>query len=779
MSYRISSLIIKNFKCIDDLAFNFENKELIVFDGPNGYGKTTIFDAIEIILIGKPRRITENSNILANYGYKESPIHKNNSLPIHLEISLKNDNKDILKIQRIFQPAPNQKSIRNNPQKIYENSQLSIFLNDVEMENDIEEESILNFHNIKNLFNVLNYVEQDENTFFLKKNPKDKYKSLISLLGIENELKQLNNLDSFLKTTKNKFEQLEGQKNRIEEEIKNLSSDNNSLEYKKLLIDVEKIWDKEKIEITSIDLKNSFLKELERVEFLFNNRSILNDVRYIVSVENIKRQGNFISDFIVFYWSLQNIEILDKENILRQSNLNKIKSNTDFIKAIENLDFNFLLKEKNIDKLKSIDEFKNDIDKYKTMMELIITLKESLTIENQILEELKKRRDLLIEFSRTEQVLKNVNIKDSECPTCGFDWESQENLLKKIKDTEDKVFKSYMENNQKLEDEKRNLKSLFLDKIKTYLLNDNKSVLESSTKLISQEKYDLVKEKETSSFKTSYIDFLSLFAKEEKDHILILVNHRIIDDITNVNDEIELVIERNTPIIDKELNIYQLNDDFESYFSRNIQNLNSLSKDSFSDKRKYIEYQYYNTVNEKINSLKTRIIKLSSAHEKVTKIRDVFDNSIKNYVINIIKTISIPFYIYTGKILQEHSLGTGLIFDADINNSEPQIKIRPINRQQEVSYTLSSGQLTATVISLMLVLNKVYNTSKFGTILIDDPLQTLDEINTHSLIEVLKYNFSNQQVIISTHEDRYSKFIRYKYEKFGLSQKNINMKQVI
>ena len=79
----------------------------------------------------------------------------------------------------------------------------------------------------------------------------------------------------------------------------------------------------------------------------------------------------------------------------------------------------------------------------------------------------------------------------------------------------------------------------------------------------------------------------------------------------------------------------------------------------------------------------------------------------------------------------------------------------------------------------MLVLNKVFNQSKLGTILIDDPLQTLDEINTHSLVELLKYNFSDQQLILSTHEDRYSKFIRYKYEKFGLTGKAINMKNEI
>jgi len=779
MSYRISTLTIKNFKCVDDLSFDFGSKELIVFDGPNGYGKTTLFDAIEIILIGKPRRIHENSNILANYGYTESPIHKNNSLPINLEIKLKSDNGDILKIQREFEPAPNQKSIRNNPQKIYDDSVLKVFLNDEEVENNIEQENLLNFNNIKNLFNVLNYVEQDENTFFLKKNPKDKYKSLVTLLGVETQLNQLNTIESFLRTTKNRLEELSHQKSRVELEIKNLSLDNGELEYDKLLVDIDKVWDKEKIDIPNIDLKNSLFRELERVEYLFDNRQLLEDVHYILSIEKIKREVNFVNDFIRYYWSIENIEILDKENTLRQSNLNKMKNNSDFIKSIEDLDFKSLLKEENIKLLENINEVKDEIEKYKISIELIISLKEALNVENQILEELKKRRDLLIEFSRSEDVLRNINLKESECPTCGFDWETSERLLNNINSTENKIFESYIKNNQRLEEEKKNLKQLFLDKIKTNLLKTNKEIEEDVAKLISQENYHLIKGKETSSLKTNYIEFFNLFEKEDKDKIVGLINHRNVEDKESVYNDIEQIIKNNTPQIDETINISQLYNDFESYFNRDKQHLNRLSKQDFNNKKKYIEYQYYNTINKNVNSLTNRINRLKSTYDKVVEIRNVFDSSIKNYVSSIIKTISIPFYIYTGKILQEHSLGTGLIFDADINNSEPQIKIRPINRQQEVSYTLSSGQLTATVISLMLVLNKVYNTSNFGTILIDDPLQTLDEINTHSLIEVLKHNFSNQQVIISTHEDRYSKFIRYKYEKFGLSQTSINMKQVV
>lgn len=48
---------------------------------------------------------------------------------------------------------------------------------------------------------------------------------------------------------------------------------------------------------------------------------------------------------------------------------------------------------------------------------------------------------------------------------------------------------------------------------------------------------------------------------------------------------------------------------------------------------------------------------------------------------------------------------------------------------------MSSGQISAVVISLTLALHRVYST-KFSTILIDDPVQTMDDINMSSLVEV-------------------------------------------
>ena len=49
--YFINKLYIKNFKCFDNSKFyEFAFKQdanLIILSGPNGFGKTTFFDAIE------------------------------------------------------------------------------------------------------------------------------------------------------------------------------------------------------------------------------------------------------------------------------------------------------------------------------------------------------------------------------------------------------------------------------------------------------------------------------------------------------------------------------------------------------------------------------------------------------------------------------------------------------------------------------------------------------------------------------------------------------------
>ncbi|MGZ7254002.1 AAA family ATPase, partial [Streptococcus pyogenes] len=53
---RIKKIIIKNFKNIKETRIIDFQENVTLFVGPNGFGKTTIFDAIELSLTGRIRR---------------------------------------------------------------------------------------------------------------------------------------------------------------------------------------------------------------------------------------------------------------------------------------------------------------------------------------------------------------------------------------------------------------------------------------------------------------------------------------------------------------------------------------------------------------------------------------------------------------------------------------------------------------------------------------------------------------------------------------------------
>lgn len=57
MNWQISQIEVSSFKAFKHIHFNLGNSSLLTLDGPNGYGKTSIFDAIELLLTGQIKRI--------------------------------------------------------------------------------------------------------------------------------------------------------------------------------------------------------------------------------------------------------------------------------------------------------------------------------------------------------------------------------------------------------------------------------------------------------------------------------------------------------------------------------------------------------------------------------------------------------------------------------------------------------------------------------------------------------------------------------------------------
>lgn len=74
MSVQIKRIYLENYKLFTSKSIEFE-EYLSVFDGPNGYGKTSIFDAIELLITGSIRRI-KDSSILGTIGYSTNFLAK-------------------------------------------------------------------------------------------------------------------------------------------------------------------------------------------------------------------------------------------------------------------------------------------------------------------------------------------------------------------------------------------------------------------------------------------------------------------------------------------------------------------------------------------------------------------------------------------------------------------------------------------------------------------------------------------------------------------------------
>jgi len=50
---------------------------------------------------------------------------------------------------------------------------------------------------------------------------------------------------------------------------------------------------------------------------------------------------------------------------------------------------------------------------------------------------------------------------------------------------------------------------------------------------------------------------------------------------------------------------------------------------------------------------------------------------------------------------------------------------------------------------------------------------SMDDINMISFVELLHREFSGCQIILSTHEEDFSNFIRYKFKKYGIDTRAI------
>lgn len=91
----LKRLYIENYKLFSQKELDFSKTCLSVFDGPNGYGKTSIFDAIELLITGKISRVLECESIDGKQAYKTVFFAQNSEK----DVVLKAEFEDIEKAQ--------------------------------------------------------------------------------------------------------------------------------------------------------------------------------------------------------------------------------------------------------------------------------------------------------------------------------------------------------------------------------------------------------------------------------------------------------------------------------------------------------------------------------------------------------------------------------------------------------------------------------------------------------------------------------------------------------
>ena len=225
---------------------------------------------------------------------------------------------------------------------------------------------------------------------------------------------------------------------------------------------------------------------------------------------------------------------------------------------------------------------------------------------------------------------------------------------------------------------------------------------------------------------------------------------------------------------------------YERFYSKEEQRFIAVDVEKLRNKKKYIETLNYNfyvaELSKKKGELEHIQKRIDKLHELIIELQgyqSALKEGIQEYKKKIISDIEPLLHIYTAKILQQKFNGKSIY----IHTSEDVEDIQFVNSpqdNQDILYSMSSGQLSAVALSFLLCMNQAYGAHKACSILlIDDPVQTIDDVNMVGLVDILRYGFGDRQIFISTHEQSFEWFLRYRYSKAGKNVKIFNMKDIM
>ncbi|HCJ4447301.1 TPA: AAA family ATPase [Listeria innocua] len=746
MKFKINNVEISNLRNIPydkPLTFELSKQMITILDGPNGYGKTTFFDAIELLITGNLGHFFDGLYNVGKEPLSSVAKDRNKDTTITAQILVKDEGVYTLKRNFTWTPEVS--------------SSIEVISSSGDYLPITTQEELFSFFDItESIFNIGMYISQNDSLQFLKlpyKKRKDAFSAIVGTDKDDSKKEYLGELRKVLlekqKQLNLKYEQ-DIQKASIEiqkyDELIIIEAENGQvITYNKIFPEQDYEFDKEIVEITKIQ---NYLKTLSQIETFLRSEDSFISLKNNKILEKLKAyERNF---FAAIYFEEKIQELKSR------------KDEIEFLKKFDNIKQKFI-DNKKYDNDNSLFNsiFKDSIKRINGYVELIGEKEKKLNGINL------QKNKLIAARKNLKKVHDEDHFLGSDiCPFCGkpeLDLISLYDSLSEI-----------------------------IGENESELSKEIHSIREQMTKFIEKEFSDEVDEYITPfrPLLKEYDDYQVLFPinpknlKEElnsQDLLNMLINSEQLfrDNYIQVIQEIERRMQPVTVNIDKTKEIA-----FESisqiYFENKKANITTAD---IQVKKAYLVHVLNNQGKQlkqkqvliKKNLENKKNLQEEKMKEKITEIeslQSIYSRCIEEYHSDFLKDIKIPLYIISGRIMQTSPIGLGI--EAKIDTRK--IEFTSGTMTHDVANMLSAGQLNGLMISIMLAVQKTYLSNKgVKLFMIDDPLQSIDDLSAHSFVDLLTQEFNENQVIISTHELEKTVMFYYKYEQAGIpfSRKNL------
>lgn len=784
-------LFTTKFQAIKDL----EEADIVLFNGPNGYGKTSVFDILEFCLtgeIGRINRYTEELAIEKNTTGESKILIADESKEAYVKLVLEELGKRIeIRYSYIPQSGKRKASKENNPHNIFKCFTRSIFCDEKEVTDQETFLKELQLNESGEWFDKCCFLSQDEHLQFLKEAKKSKAEAISFLFEIpvkwEEEQKKLNNiLDELSNRRRRKstayitrLEEKEAElTNQVNELKKRTTSDETSKigAYHRLFEDKIISWDQETICFDETTYEEA-IREVDELLYFSAHQEECKNYLFNLPYRDYRKEFNGAEDISCAVYPLEyayrfyGLIAQERDLEKRYAKDRKEQVLLECIQKKEYGDINW----KFVNEEKFLNE--NEIMEIQAQLRIVKNLESTQGIWQKTMVSLKNARNDLMKYAKT--VIQNKEIEETVCPLCGASYENWEDLEKNIKKETDVL--------TNLSDDSANQIQIIKEQLYTnFFAGIEKNIYENQKTAVSENTYQMLQKVKIN--KPQILEIQKLLH-----NLNILLPDSFHESISDINEGYDCLLKslqgklKKVPVeVELQLDGKKFKEKYDKYYDNDEKKFLEKTANMFHDKKKYIKNSYYSAnqkalerTSEKLQRVTGRKNQLEKIIKRLTDYQYAINEGMQNYKKKIIRDIEPLLHVYTAKILQQKFNGKSIFISVDEKIENVQL-INSVEDKNDILYSMSSGQLSAVALSFLLCMNQVYGSHKTCSILlIDDPVQTIDDVNMVGFVDILRYGFADRQIFVSTHEQKFEWFLRYRYLKAGKTVKIFNMKDLM